>query len=239
MGNFKKVCRLYRLTKTWKLILSGFIGLLFAQVMISSAGIADPEWALSEGTLFVTNIQYFNWLWFVMMMGNLDVGGKTRLLYTSKLRRYIYSRFYPGTGAAVMLAVFLLDFGVKCMVGNIVGAQVVTWGGRSIMAAIFIGLGFLIMGLLSVFGTAAGVILCVGTLLAMLAVGFGAKTDIASYIPGQLTDSGVMIIAVGILMILLGAAAFRLLRERGYRRASSPFSNAVKEQAAIEMINRG
>lgn len=237
MSNFKKVCRLYRLTGTWKLMLSGFLALLFAQEMMSVLPFFDPERPVGREN-FVMNIQYFNWIWFVMIMGNLDVGGKTRLLYTSKLRWYIYSRFYPGTGLIAMFAVFLLDFGVKCILGNITSIPTFIWGGRSIMAAIFMGLGFLIMGLLSVFGTAAGVILLIGTVIAMLVFGFGVKVDVAAYVPAQLTGNGFIVLLIGAAIILLGAAAFSLLRERGYRKASSPVSSAAKDQAAIEMIYR-
>lgn len=238
MSNFKKVCRLYRLTGTFKLMLSGFLGLFFAQEMFSAVCFINPEGAESAEWNFVANIQYFNWIWFVMIMGNLDVGGKTRLLYTSKLRRYIYSRFYPGTGFITMLAMFLLDFGVKCILGNITGIPTFIWGGRSIMNAIFMGLGFLVMGLLPVFGTAAGVILLIGTVIAMLVFGFGVKVDIAAYVPAEITGNGFIVFLIGAVIILLGAAAFSLLRERGYRKASSPVSGAAKEQAAIEMIYR-
>ena len=237
MSNFKKVCRLYRLTGTWKLMPQGVLVLFLTQEILSVLPFADPEGAVFDS--FVMNIQYFNWIWFAMIMGNLDVRGKTRLLYTSKLRRYIYSRFYPGTTVVTVLAAFLLDFGVKCILGNITGIPAFIWGGRSIMAAIFMGLGLLVMGLLSVLGTAAGVILLIGTVIAMPVFGFGIKVDVAAYVPAQLTGNGFIVFLVGAVIILLGAAAFCLLQERGYRRASSPAIDVVKENEASERFYRG
>ena len=239
MGNFSKVCRLYKLTGTFKIMLSGGIGLIFVNEVMAVMSFLSPESFVSGELLFALNMQYFNGLWLVMILGNLDVGGKTRLLYTSKMRRFVYRRFYPVLGFMAAMVMFLVDLAVKYTAGNHFGAETYVCGGRSVMAAVFIGLGFVIMGLLSVLGMIGGTILLIGVMVFMLAFAVFGKADISTCLPEQLTGNAGTVVIAGVMIILAGTIVFYLLRERAYRKASSPVSGAAKEQAAAEMFYRG
>lgn len=163
------------------------------------------------------------------MIGNADLTGHCRAVMTSRMRTYIYGKFYSVLTLLVIFIMYAAEF-TALYIAAIVGMSDMKFAGEeSIMTAFFLCIGTVNAGLL--FCGKYGCIAAAAStaMAAAYALGYAA---FPVEIPAQLSEQPLLCFIFGSIFILIGAAVQYFIRKKSYNKRSYPWGKNMPEEMA-------
>ncbi len=226
MGDFKRAWRITVLGGRHKILISGLICAVFLNVVMiftDRAAPTDPnKWLIRLSMTFMG-------LGVPSMIGNADLSGHCRAVMTSKMRKYIYGKFYSGVTLLAVFVMYAVQF-AALYIAALAGMSDITYAGEeSIMIALILCIGTVNMGLLFCGKYGCIVSSCSTALAIAWALGYIA---FPAQIPVQLSGEPLLCFICGVGLILAGAAAQYFIRRKCYNKRSYPWGKNTPEEMA-------
>ncbi|MDE6592518.1 MAG: hypothetical protein K2K57_05575 [Oscillospiraceae bacterium] len=224
MDNFKRAWRLIVLNGKHKIIACGLITvavlntlMIFVDSLALEAG--EVRFAITMTSLCVPS-----------MIGNADMTGLCRAMGVSKLRKYIYGKFYTILTVLSALLVYTAAFAARLAANGLVTRDTAANAGEeSIMIALILCIGMVNCGMLS-FGK-YGLAFYIGSGAFVMALAAGV-ISVPLQAPGFASENPAFGFISGVAIILIGAAVQYLIRRKCYKKLSYPWGINMPEEMA-------
>ncbi|MDE7293485.1 MAG: hypothetical protein K2N72_03575 [Oscillospiraceae bacterium] len=227
MGNFKRAARIIVLSGKHKIVASGVI----AAVILNTLMIFADTFNSGTGRIWVSMAMMS--LAVPSMIGNADILGLCRAVTTSKLRKYIYGKFYTIMTVLSALLVYAAEFAARLAASGLTKDMTAAEnaGEESIMIALILCIGIINTGMLSL--GKYGLAVYIGSGAFVLAIA-GGIISVPFNVPELASGNHVFDFILGAAIIIAGAAVQYFIRRKCYKKQSYPWGkNAPEEMAEL------
>lgn len=224
MGNFKRAWRFTVLSGKHKIVAYGLIAVvLFNTLMVFGDSLTPGAWEIRLGMAMMS-------LCVPSIIGNADILGFCRAAAASKLRKYIYGKFYTILTVLSALLVYTAAFAARLAANGLVTRDTAANAGEeSIMIALILCIGMVSSGMLG-FGK-YGLVFYIGSGAFVMALAAGV-ISVPLGAPGFASENPAFGFISGVAIILIGAAAQYLMRRKCYKKLSYPWGKSMPEEMA-------